>query len=94
MAEVDQMAQAYQELGVYAILAVLTFAVVYLYRSIEHLRKEAYQDTKSAVAETAKIATQASSAIAQCAQSLTKMNESLDSLRVDVAELRSKFIRK
>lgn len=87
MAEVGQLAQAYQDLGIYAILAVLTFAVVYLYRSIERLRNESYADTKKAVADTAKIASEASAAIAQSAQAISKINDSLDSLREDVAEL-------
>jgi hypothetical protein len=40
MGEIVEVGRSYQDLGVYAALAVLSFVVVYLYRRVEWLHRE------------------------------------------------------
>lgn len=84
----ETLANTYQAFGIYAVLAILSIVVVYLYRRIESLQRGAIEDAKKATADTAKLASEASAAIVQCTQTLSKINESIDSLREDMTELR------
>ena len=84
----ETLANTYQTFGIYAVLAILSIVGVYLDTRFASHQRGAREDAETATADTAKLASEASAAIVQCTQTLSKINESIDSLREDMTELR------
>lgn len=85
--DASSLASTYQSMGVYAALAVLTVVVVYLYRRVESLQNGAVEDARKATTEMMRVATESSAAILKCTETLSRLNEKIDSINEDLTAL-------
>jgi hypothetical protein len=88
--DIVETGRAYQDLGVYAALAILSFIVVYLYRRIESLHKELrvvqtemLKDTQTCLRDTQTCLRDATAHIKESTQALRTLNDTCSQIRVE-----------